>query len=214
MSHCHSKCGLQYTPVSEIVTTSAVVICEPTCPASSNLRLQPEESLRHCPTLLQSSIRLVVSSLTHCLWMCLTPYRHLNPLPQPGPSPAVLRCNQCSKWCRWPPGYMQWRQHEHGRMQQDAQLMSTEQERAQPCCSADEAQQDEGQQAEEAAAHKVVAVHDHMCHCRCTIEAPRVFECCCMRCVAQHACDDSGFLRGCPLTIDIDVSSQSNNPGL
>lgn len=136
-----------------------------------------------------ASIKSALSSLTLYLHMCPALY----PFPPPSPSPAVLCCNQCSTWCRWPPGYMQWRQHEHGRMQQDAQLMSTEQEAAQPCLPADEEQRNEEQQDEEAAAHKVVAVHDHMCHCRCTIGAAHVFECCCMQGVALRECTDSGL---------------------
>ena len=49
---------------------------------------------------------------------------------------------------------MQWRQHEHGHMQQDAELMSIEQEAAQHCCSAD-CPAEEEQEDEAAFAHKV-----------------------------------------------------------
>ena len=48
---------------------------------------------------------------------------------------------------------MQWRQHEHLRLHQDTQLMSTEPEAAQHCCGADcHAEQEED---EEALAQKV-----------------------------------------------------------
>ena len=52
---------------------------------------------------------------------------------------------------------MQWRQHEHGRLHQEAQLLSTEQATGQHCCSA-ECPADEHQEEEEAAAHKVLEV--------------------------------------------------------
>lgn len=57
---------------------------------------------------------------------------------------------------------MQWRQHDYGRIQQDAQPTTTE--AAQHCCSAD-CPAEEEQEDEEAAAHKVAgttAVHDHI----------------------------------------------------
>ena len=52
-------------------------------------------------------------------------------------------------------------------MQQDAQLVSTEQQAAQHCCSAD-CPAEEVQEDEEAVAHKVAAtaaVHDHNVNC-------------------------------------------------
>lgn len=52
---------------------------------------------------------------------------------------------------------MQWRQHEHGRLNQEAQLLSTEQATAQPCCSAD-CPADKQPEEEGTAAHKVLNV--------------------------------------------------------